>query len=331
MHILTYFYELEYASITMNRIDRLSAILIQLQSKSCITAAEIADRFNISLRTVYRDIRALEEGGVPIASEAGKGYSLCSGYNLPPIMFTQDEASAFILAEKLMSKMSDIKIQEAFSTALFKLKSVLRSNEKDYLESLDQKISVYNINNTNNHDTDLFLNDIQHALVNKKLLEIEYEANYNGKISSRVIEPMCLCNYWQTWHLISYCRLRNSYRDFRLDRICSLKVLDEHYGDENLINIEDYFNTLSPQNDLKKITLQIDKSIYTQVSLAKYFYGLLNEQFDGNNYTMDFAYGNLIYFAKWIISFGTEVKVISPPELQEEIILLVKELYSYHE
>ena len=91
----------------MNRFDRITAILIQLQSKKVVRAQDLADRFDISLRTVYRDIRTLEEAGVPLYGEAGVGYSIVDGYRLPPVMFTQEEAMAFITAEKLMEKFTD--------------------------------------------------------------------------------------------------------------------------------------------------------------------------------------------------------------------------------
>ena len=85
----------------MNRIDRITAILIQLQSKKIVTAKEIAQRFNKSLRTVYRDIRTLEEAGIPIGAEAGKGYYLVDGYLLPPVMFTPGEVGSLITAAKV--------------------------------------------------------------------------------------------------------------------------------------------------------------------------------------------------------------------------------------
>ena len=89
----------------MNRIDRLTAMLVHLQSKKVVKAEEMANRFEISLRTVYRDVKALMEAGVPIGSEAGKGYFIVDGYHLPPVMFTQDEASSMLLAGKFVEKM----------------------------------------------------------------------------------------------------------------------------------------------------------------------------------------------------------------------------------
>jgi predicted DNA-binding transcriptional regulator YafY len=124
----------------MNRIDRLTAILIQLQSKRIVKAEEIAERFEISLRTVYRDVKSLMEGGVPIGSEAGKGYFIVDGYHLPPVMFNQEEASALLLAGKLVERMTDHSVRKAFESALLKIKSVLNDAEKDYLEMLQTSV-----------------------------------------------------------------------------------------------------------------------------------------------------------------------------------------------
>src|SRR5687768_15506858 len=109
-----------------NRFDRIIAILIQLQSKKIIKAQELADRFQVSLRTIYRDIKTLESSGVPISSEAGTGYSIKEGYRLPPVMFTREEATGFIAAEKLMQRFTDKSLGNHFQSAMFKIKSVLR-------------------------------------------------------------------------------------------------------------------------------------------------------------------------------------------------------------
>src|SRR4051812_19946900 len=126
----------------MNRIDRLSAILIQLQSRSLVKAQQLADKFSISLRTVYRDVHALQEAGVPVIGEAGTGYSLMEGYKLPPVMFNQDEATALLTAAKLMQSKTDAASIKNYTTALDKIKAVLRHSEKDHLEEIDAHIAV---------------------------------------------------------------------------------------------------------------------------------------------------------------------------------------------
>ena len=124
----------------MNRIDRLTAILIQLQTKQVVTAQEIANRFEISLRTVYRDVRALEEAGVPIGAEAGKGYFLSEGFHLPPVMFTPEEANALMLGSKLIEGQTDNSIKHHFYEAMLKIKSVLKNAEKEGLQALEEKL-----------------------------------------------------------------------------------------------------------------------------------------------------------------------------------------------
>ncbi len=161
----------------MNRIDRLTAILIQMQTKRIIKAEEIADRFEISLRTVYRDVKALMEAGVPIGSEAGKGYFIVDVYHLPPVMFTQEEGSAMLFAGKLVEKMTDNSIRKEFDSALLKIKAVLNEAEKDHLENLHAHVEVKNMPHDQPPFPNDFLTTIQKAAVNKDVLKMEYASN----------------------------------------------------------------------------------------------------------------------------------------------------------
>ncbi len=314
----------------MNRIDRLSAILIQLQSKKIVKAAEIANRFDISIRTVYRDIRALEKAGIPIGAEAGVGYFLSSEYHLPPVMFTKEEACAFLLAEKLICKMSDSKVSHAFESALYKVKSVLKISEKEYLDNLNNKIIVLNYNTPTNKELDLYLFDIQTALANKKVLQIEYEANYNSQNSKRNIEPISLCNYGMRWHLIAYCRLRSDYRDFRLDRVKALTILDENYTDKSHITLNEYFHKISEENSLFSIDLKVHKSIFDSLASSKYWFGLVEEIHNGEYYNLKFANSNIQVFSKWVLSMEDKVEIISPQELKTITKNNVAELFKHY-
>ena len=111
----------------MNRLERISAILVKLQSRPVVTASEIAEQFGVSLRTVYRDIRALEESGIPVGGEAGVGYSLVDGFKLPPLMFNTEEALSFLVAEKLVSHQTDGDTYGLFRSGMDKIRAVLKT------------------------------------------------------------------------------------------------------------------------------------------------------------------------------------------------------------
>jgi predicted DNA-binding transcriptional regulator YafY len=210
------------------RITRLTAILIQLQTKRLITSTALAERFNVSVRTIYRDIRVLEQAGLPISAEDGKGYALMEGYKLPPIMFTEDEANALITIEQLMLKNSDASLVKAFSNAVSKIKAVLKYATKDSVELLANRIAVSPAIQAASTSSSLTL--IQEALTAFKVLSITYQSEHKKEETERNIEPFALYYTLQeSWALIAYCRLRKDYRMFRLDRILSVRKLDTNF------------------------------------------------------------------------------------------------------
>src|SRR5687767_15301406 len=179
----------------MNRIDRLTAILIHLQTKRIVKAEEISDRFEISLRTVDRDVKALMEAGVPIGSEAGKGYFIVDGYHLPPVMFNQEEASAMLTAGKLVEKMTDDSIRKAYESALLKIKSVLNDSEKDHLENLQSSIQVWRSRDPQTEYPNEFMADITKAVSHKNVLRMEYYSSKTQEQTKREVEPIGIVHY----------------------------------------------------------------------------------------------------------------------------------------
>ena len=302
----------------MNHIERLNAILIQLQSKRIVKASEIAERFEISLRTVYRDIRALEASGVPIGAEAGVGYFLMENYKLPPVMFTKEEASALLFGEKLVEKMSDNQMKAEFCSALTKIKAILNPEEKDRLEKLHSRISVLNYTSTSGSFNRLFLSEIQQALVSKQVLEIDYQAGYGAPATKRVVEPIGLCNYSRRWHLFAWCRLRNEYRDFRLDRILNLRLSQETFKGKQHISMDEFIRQMNVISDKANIALVIKTERIKLIDESKYWYGFTEEEkMDAQTSRLRFANSELRGFANWILSSGSYAKVEEPEELKE--------------
>lgn len=317
----------------MNHIERLNAILIQLQSKRIVKASEIAERFGISLRTVYRDIRALEASGVPIGAEAGIGYFLMESYKLPPVMFTKEEASALLFGEKLVEKMSDDQMKAEFCSALMKIKAILNPEEKDRLEKLRSQISVLNYTSSGGNFSSLFLSEIQQALVSKQVLEIDYQAAYGAPATQRLVEPIGLCNYSRRWHLFAWCRLRGEYRDFRLDRIKDLKLSRDSFKGKQHISMDEFIRRMNVISDKANISLIIRTDRLKLIDESKYWYGFTEEEnIDDQTCRIRFANNELRGFANWILSSASFAKVEEPIELKEildQLISGIVENYNY--
>lgn len=285
----------------MNRLNRLTAILIQLQTKKVVKAHEIADRFEISLRTVYRDVQALMEAGVPIGSEAGKGYFMVDGYHLPPVMFTQDEASSMSLAGKLVEKMADKSVRAAFDSALQKVKAVLTESEKDHLQNLEPHVQVYPQSRYEHHNSnnfpDHFLTEIQRALAKREVLRIDYSSN-KDELTTREVEPIGIFYYSMAWHLIGWCRLRNDYRDFRANRIKNLVNSGRNFEARSMLTLEEYFNSMFLSNrELIRVSILIDK-----VALrGKPIYGSISQVDLGDRLRVEYMMDNLHFLARWLL------------------------------
>lgn len=204
----------------MNRIDRLFSILTLLQSRKYVTAEKIAEKFDMSVRTVYRDIKALGESGIPISFEPQKGYFVMHGYFLPPVAFSNEEANALLLTEVLVHGFADKSIRTHYTSALNKVKTVLRSAQKDGVEALTNTIRLQVPQRLNNDSE--YLSVLQTAIANRQILQLDYVNNKEEK-SSREVEPIGLIFYAFSWHLIGWCHMRNDYRDFKVQRIIKLR------------------------------------------------------------------------------------------------------------
>lgn len=183
-------------------------------------------------------MKALEQAGIPILIEDGKGFTLMEGYNIPPVMFTESEANALITAEQLVLKNKDTSFIKEYTQAITKIKSVLRNKTKDKANLLSRRIVFRQ--NSNNDQTSNYLSTLQLALTNFNLTKIKYHSPDSNQTTERTIEPFAIFSTQDNWLLIAFCRLRKDFRVFRLDRILSLAVLHEHFQ-PHTITLEEYF------------------------------------------------------------------------------------------
>lgn len=305
------------------RFDRIIAILIQLQSKRIVKAQELADRFEVSLRTIYRDIRTIEASGVPITSEAGIGYSIMEGYRLPPVMFTKEEAGSFVAAEKLMQKFTDKGLGSYFESAMFKLKSVLKGDEKDWVASIESQILIDPEQTLFNSHVPDALEIIFESIAEKKQVQLTYLAQDADSPTQRTIEPVGLFHEANFWYMLAYCHLRMDYRQFRMDRIQKILRSQNSFTKKHN-SVERYLKNNVEESDVE-VRIRVDKSIVNYIRSGRKFYGFISEEDLGDQVEMVFKPRNIEDgFARWYMMFGDYAKIIEPPELKDRINALSK-------
>lgn len=306
----------------MNRLERMSAILVKLQSRPLVTAREIAEQFGVSLRTVYRDIRSLEESGVPICGEAGLGYSLVDGFRLPPLMFTTEEALSFMMAEKLLSHHADDDTYGSFRVGMDKVRAVLKAVEKDFLHSLDDYVRVPKSENIPPPVSTNVMQPLLKSLMHKNQVVIEYKAGYNDEITLRTVEPQGVFFMFHCWYVTAWCTLRKDYRTFHLGRIHSITLTDEPFCREHP-PLDDLINTIYYNDNYTRVVLRVSKEANRMIGAAKHLHGLTEEQPDGDHFIQTYETYSLDRFARWYISFGDMAEIREPEELKTIVKKLV--------
>ncbi|MEO5916360.1 MAG: YafY family protein [Luteolibacter sp.] len=302
----------------MNRIDRLTGMILLLQGQRVITAEQIAAHFEISVRTVYRDLSALGEAGVPIIAEAGVGYSLMRGYHMPPVMFTEDEAAALFMSGEVTEQVADESLRQSLRSALLKVRSVLPQEKRDYLHRLKDKVGV-RFRQAGGDDRRESLMPIQDAVVRRRCLEIRYNTANRGAITRRVVEPLGLVLYARQWHLIAWCRLREDVRDFRLDRMASWELLDECYEGHPNFSVKEFLRENIESHELTPATVIVEREVLERFRAEMPCTPLSEETLPDGRVRLELLTFSLAWLTGWLLGFGVRVEALEPPELREAV------------
>ncbi|TDO98387.1 helix-turn-helix transcriptional regulator [Flavobacterium sp. 245] len=308
---------------TPKRFDRIVAILIQLQSKKIVKAQELADRFDCSLRTIYRDIRTLEASGVPIYSEAGVGYALMEGYRLPPVMFTREEVSSFIAAEKLMQKFTDPSLGNHYASAMYKLKSVLRSTDKDWVSNIESRVVMQTAEPMFNDNSPNTLAVLFEGIAEKKQILLQYKTFDTDETTQRNIEPVGVFHDNNNWYFLGYCHLRQDYRQFRTDRIQGIRKTESDFTIEHDA-LETYL-TKTETCPTTKVRILIEKKIARYLASEKKYHGYVSEKEIDGKIEMTFMCRDIESgFARWFLMFGDYATILEPERLKVRALELLE-------
>ncbi|WP_108821231.1 YafY family protein [Dysgonomonas sp. Marseille-P4361] len=300
----------------MNRIDRLSAILTMLQSSPSVKPKQITERFSIGIRTVYRDIRALEESGIPIAGDSRSGYSLVEGFKLPPLMFTKEEAFAFLAAERLIDKFTDTGLREGYKSGVDKIRAVMRLSEKELITAVDTKIGKLDFDSPSLGDSQDRMQTILDSVSKQKQIIITYTSHSKNEKMERIIDPIGIFFSMTNWYMIGFCNTRNDYRTFKISRITGLQLSNIPIGKEHP-PLNQFLKNLQDQTELQKVIIEVEAKDLPIIDESKYYQGLVHEIRKKDIVEMHFMTFSLERLARWYLSYMDIATIIHSTELKQ--------------
>ena len=302
----------------MNRTDRLLAMVLELQGRDRVTAYDLARTFGVTKRTIYRDIQALSESGVPVVSAAGQGYWLMEGYFLPPVSLSPDEAVMLILGSEVMAQSFDAQYQEAATAARRKIEAVLRDEVHEEVAYLRENIRFISTESKVLTDVPDMLQTVRRAILERHSLELHYfrrAGGYAGELTERTVDPHGLVHFNGAWMLSAYCHLRRAMRVFKLERVRQLTVLPQTFTRQAGFSVHD----LHEESFNARVDLLFENDVAQWVRERPVFYNSVYEDApEGLRVTLSVRHPEETL--PWILSWGAKVRVLGPESLRERLM-----------
>lgn len=301
----------------MNRTDRLVAMVMHLQGRRIVRAEELSAHFEVSVRTVYRDISALGEAGVPIAGEAGVGYSLVKGYHLPPVSLTADEATSLFVGGAMVKQFADSSLHEPMAAALDKLRAVLPRDRQEHVERLARHTVVMGRPGGTSPEpaAQPWLLSVQRGVAQRKVLRMTYRGRDRDE-TARDVEPLGVVCYGGAWYLVAWCRLRRDVRHFRVDRILKLLVLEEMFPAHVQFSLTKHLEEQVARDDVIPVRVWFASAVHDRARRESYA-TLVPEGERAGGTEFALTTYSLEWMARWLLSFGMDAEVIAPAKLRK--------------
>lgn len=287
------------------------------QSNSRITINKLAEKFNVSRRTVFRDFNALAEMNIPVVWDEYKGYSVIEGYKIPPLMFSSRELATILVGLNFVKSQVDKTLVEDAEGVELKIKEVVPKELLSFMESLEERTVV-----------DPYLNfgaekmeggswyEISNAISQNKSIQFNYCSKSNGKISRREIDPYLLVFYRDHWNVIGYSHKRDAIRNFVLDRMSDIQITAKKFSYEGQIDVGQLI--FRSENASYKIEVEVAETAIRRFR-ANIPTNIINVfKTKPKFFRVLFSFDNLDFINEWLLQFPNEVKIISPDVLIEK-------------
>ncbi|MFT5684796.1 MAG: putative DNA-binding transcriptional regulator YafY, partial [Myxococcota bacterium] len=227
------------------RADRLFQIVQLLRARGLLTAERLSVELSVSKRTIYRDIHDLQSNGVPIRGEAGVGYCLERGYELPPMTFNTNELEALVLGARVVEAWGDPALAEAARSAMTKVEAVLPRA----LRAVVQSTAIFVPTNSWSATASMGLGSLRKAILDRRRIQFDYTRS-DGTNTQRIVRPVGLFFWGRAWSMAAWCELRQGWRNFRVDRMDALEVL-EQYEDTEAVSLQAFVRHQEESGELR--------------------------------------------------------------------------------
>jgi predicted DNA-binding transcriptional regulator YafY len=308
----------------MNRTDRMLAIVLELQARGARRAADLAATFEVSKRTIYRDVQALCEAGVPVVAEPGRGYSLPPGYFLPPLRFSADEALMLVLGADVMAGSFDAEYRVAAESAGRKIAGALPEPRRAEVAALRASLHFAPAG-AGPPRRQQALRALRGAILARQSVRLRYTARFGADGGQeRDVDPYGLAHVGEAWYLVGHCHLRGGLRNFRLDRIEAIEPLARRF--ERPAG----FRLAMPSDERPTVVRALfAPAAAPWVRESPSFYQIsAEERPDGLLLTLRVR--RVDELLPWLLSWGAAVQVIEPPELRDLIAVEAAALLAHH-
>jgi predicted DNA-binding transcriptional regulator YafY len=304
----------------MNRTDRLLSLIVELQAKKWQRAEDLADTFEVSKRTIYRDMMALMESGVPVISSPGQGYALDEGYFLPPLSFNTDESIVLLLGTDFMQQTFDAQYQSAARSATSKIRAVLSQRLRDEVDDLQTSMRFIAVNPLESTASPETLQQLRRAILQHRTVRLDYHTRFTtnqevaGSKTTRDVDPYVLVHLDNAWYVSGYCHLRHDTRNFRLDRIDRLQVLSTVFTRPDNFRLGP-----KPPTD-KDVTARVlfKPAVARWVQEDSFFY-VINMETQANGLLVTLRVRQESDLMQWLLGWGSNVHVLEPASLQQRL------------
>lgn len=308
------------------RIDRMLAITIMLLHKRKVTARELADKFEVSVRTIYRDVEAINMAGIPIVSYQGGngGIGIMDNYKIDRRLLTLEDITSILTALKGINATFET---GKVDTAIDKISSLVPLDKTQQVEQNLEQIVIDFIPwgfNSRHKET---LKQVQSALSTNNLIRFVYE-NTRYEVLERTVEPMTLVFKGYTWYLFGYCCAREDYRLFRISRIKELRIQDEKFTRKDMSYSE---FTIKDEDRSKWIPLTLKFSPVIKSRVEEYFGDYIKEVNDEGEITVQVSFPNDDWIYSTILGFGEYVEVIEPHHIKKAVLDKAKKICANYE